>query len=38
MAVGLQNGAIAGVELEKSAKKRKPLDLRLLKVAEMLAT
>lgn len=38
MAVGLQNGAIAGVELEKAAKKRKPLDLRLLKVAEMLAT
>jgi 6-phosphofructokinase 1 len=38
MAVGLQNGAIVGVELEKSAKNRKPLDLRLLKVAEMLAT
>jgi 6-phosphofructokinase 1 len=38
MAVGLQNGAIAGVELEKSAKNMKPLDLRLLKVAEMLAT
>ena len=38
MTVGLQNGAIAGVELEKSAKNRKPLDLRLLKVAEMLAT
>ena len=38
MAVGLQNGAIVGVELEKSAKNMKPLDLRLLKVAEMLAT
>ena len=38
MVVGLQNGAIVGVELEKSAKNMKPLDLRLLKVAEMLAT
>jgi len=38
MAVGLQNGGIVSVELEKAAKKRKPLDLRLLKVAEMLAT
>jgi 6-phosphofructokinase 1 len=38
MAVGLQNGTIVGVELEKSAHNTKPLDLRLLKVAEMLAT
>jgi 6-phosphofructokinase 1 len=38
MTVGLQNGAISCIELEKSAKNRKPLDLRLLKVAEMLAT
>ena len=38
MAVGLQNGAIVGVELEKAAKNRKPIDLRLLQVAEMLAT
>ena len=38
MAVGLQNGAISSMDLEKSAKNRKPLDLRLLKVAEMLAT
>jgi 6-phosphofructokinase 1 len=37
MAVALQNGAITSVELEKAAKTRKPLDLRLLKVAEMLA-
>ena len=38
MTVVLQNGAISSIELEKSAKSRKPLDLRLLKVAEMLAT
>ncbi|MGD0203894.1 MAG: ATP-dependent 6-phosphofructokinase [Candidatus Bathyarchaeia archaeon] len=38
MAVGLQNGAIVGFELEKAAKNRKPIDLRLLQVAEMLAT
>ena len=38
MTVVLQNGAISCIELEKSAKNRKPLDLRLLKVAEMLAT
>ena len=38
MAVGLQNGEIMCVELEKAAKNRKPLDLRLLQVAEMLAT
>ena len=37
MAVGLQNGAISTIELEKTAKNKKPLDLRLLKVAEMLA-
>ena len=37
MVVGLQNGAITSIELEKAAKNRKPLDLRLLKVAEMLA-
>ena len=36
--VGLQNGEIATAELEKAAKYRKPLDLRLLQVAEMLAT
>jgi 6-phosphofructokinase 1 len=38
MAVGLQNGAIVGVELEKAAKSRKPINLRLLQVADMLAT
>jgi 6-phosphofructokinase 1 len=38
MAVGLQNGAIVGIELEKAAKNRKPINLRLLQVADMLAT
>jgi 6-phosphofructokinase 1 len=37
IAVGLQNGEIVSFELEKAAKYRKPLDLRLLQVAEMLA-
>ena len=37
LVVGLQNGAVANVEFEKSARERKPLDLRLLKVAEMLS-
>ena len=37
MAVGLQKGAITSFELEKSANNKKPLDLRLLKVADMLA-
>ena len=37
MAVGLQKGAITSIELEKAAKNRKTLDLRLLKVAEMLS-
>jgi 6-phosphofructokinase 1 len=37
MAVGLQKGAVTSFELEKSAANKKPLDLRLLKVAEMLA-
>jgi len=38
VAVGLQNGKIASIELEKAAKSRKALDMRLLKVAEMLST
>jgi 6-phosphofructokinase 1 len=38
MAVGLQNGAVTSLELEKAATNKKPIDLRLLKVAEMLAT
>jgi len=38
MAVGLQNGAIVGVDLEKAANNRKPINLRLLEIADMLAT
>jgi 6-phosphofructokinase 1 len=38
MAVGLQNGAITGYDLEKAANGKKPIDLRLLQVADMLAT
>ena len=38
MAVGLQNGAIVGFELEKAAREWKPIDLRLLELADMLAT
>jgi 6-phosphofructokinase 1 len=37
-AVGLQNGEIVSVELQDAAEKCKPIDLRLLDVAEMLAT
>ena len=37
-AVGLQNGEISSIELQKAAEERKPIDLRLLKVANMLAT
>ena len=37
MAVGLQKGAVSSCELEKSANNRKHLDLRLLKVADMLS-
>jgi len=36
--VGLQKGAITSIELEKSCRTKKPLDLQLLKLAEMLAT
>jgi len=36
--VGLQNGAIAGIELERSCKTEKPLDLSLLDLARVLAT
>ena len=35
--VGLQNGKISSIELKKSCETRKPLDLRLLELAEMLA-
>jgi 6-phosphofructokinase 1 len=38
MAIGLQNGAITGYDLEKAANGKKPIDLRLLQVADMLAT
>jgi 6-phosphofructokinase 1 len=38
MAVGLQNGVITGFDLEKAARGNKPIDLRLLDIAEMLAT
>jgi len=37
LAVGLQKGAIGCLELEKAGNNRKPLDLRLLKVAQMLS-
>jgi 6-phosphofructokinase 1 len=35
--VGLRNGAIMSVDLKKSCETQKPLDLRLLELAEMLA-
>jgi len=38
MAVGLQNGVISGFDLEIAANGKKPIDLRLLQVANMLAT
>ncbi len=38
LAVGIQKGAITSLELEKAANNKKHLDMRLLKVAEMLAT
>jgi 6-phosphofructokinase 1 len=37
-AVGLQNGEIVSLDLEESAIKRKPIDLRLLDLAGMLAS
>jgi 6-phosphofructokinase 1 len=36
--VGLQNGSISSINLRKSCETQKPLDLRLLELAEMLAT
>jgi 6-phosphofructokinase 1 len=36
--VGLKNGKISSIELEKSCKTEKPLDLNLLKLANVLAT
>lgn len=35
--IGLQNGAVASIDLEESCKNRKPLDLRLLTLAKMLS-
>jgi 6-phosphofructokinase 1 len=37
-AVGLQNGQIVGFDLEKAANSKKSIDLRMLEVADMLAT
>ena len=36
--VGLQKGKVSSVELEKSTRQVKPLNLKLIKLAEMLAT
>lgn len=36
--VGLQNGKVTSIELEKSCKTKKPLDLNLLRLANVLAT
>ena len=36
--VGLRNGLIAGYDLETAANGKKPIDLRLLQVADVLAT
>jgi 6-phosphofructokinase 1 len=36
--VGLQKGKVTGIELEKACKTDKPLDLTLLKLADILAT
>jgi 6-phosphofructokinase 1 len=38
LAVGLKDGEIVGYDLEKAARERKPIDLSLLDVADMLAT
>ena len=36
--IGLQKGKVSSVELEKSTRQVKPLNLKLIKLAEMLAT
>jgi len=36
--VGLQDGTVTSIDLKKSCETQKPLDLRLMKLAEMLAT
>lgn len=38
MVVGLQKGTVTSIDLKKSCETWKPLDLRLMKLAEMLAT
>jgi 6-phosphofructokinase 1 len=38
MAVGLQKGEITGYDLDKAAKDKKPIDLRLLQVADFLSS
>jgi 6-phosphofructokinase 1 len=38
MAVGLQNGVISGVDLNRAANDKKPIDYRLLQIADMLST
>jgi len=38
MVVGLQSGTVTGIDLKKACETHKPLDLHLLKLAEMLAT
>jgi 6-phosphofructokinase 1 len=38
MAVGLQNGAIVGFDLEKAAREWKPINLKLLELADTLST
>jgi 6-phosphofructokinase 1 len=35
--VGLQNGTVTSIDLKKSCETQKPLDLRLMKLAEMLS-
>ncbi len=37
LAVGLQKGGVTRFELEKSARNKKPIDMHMLKVAEMLS-
>jgi 6-phosphofructokinase 1 len=36
--VGLQNGSVTSIDIKKSCETQKPLDLRLMKLAEMLST
>lgn len=36
--VGLQDGAVTSIDLKKSCAAQKPIDLRLMKLAEMLST